>query len=402
MRPYTEIAAAGERTREMKTRVAATRSLLMAGLLVGACSDADDTANANGDGETASTEPAPMSSSADSQDPPAESDDDAGNDDDQSDDDDGNDPPPDDDDGGSSSGADDESSSGGDAPEPITPSPVGCVTSVEPGEHDFMCDGLAATVTVPEVCVTQACGVILDIHGASMTAQQEDNNTNMRALGLEHGYIIVQPTTDGFSWSAGHEARIMTGLYDVMDAFKADADRIHVMGFSAGGGVTWVILCAYPEVFASAVPAAATGQYFGAAPVCFGSAPPATELDILYMNGETDPFESMDYVGQLVGKIVTDWGFADPEMVEGDATYSRVRRTNSNGTKFELVTHSYESDEVIFVPPLVNQAINGHCYPGSSDHTASEPGQVTGYGCKGATSFHFGEMAMGFFEDNPR
>lgn len=384
----------------MKTPVVATHSVLIA-LLVGACSG-DDEANVDDPTATSDTDPAPPTG-----DPPADSGDDDDDDDDDGDsasgmDDDDNGSDDDDDDasdGGSESsgGSDDGSSSGGDMPEPITPSPVGCVTSVEPGEHEFTCDGLGATVTVPEICISQACGVVLDVHGATMTAQQEDNNTNMRAIGLEHGYIVVQPTTDSFSWMAGHETRIMTGLYDVMDAFQADVDRIHVMGFSAGGGVTFVLLCAYSEVFASAAPAAATGQYFGAAPNCFGSMPPANELDILYMNGENDPFESMEHVGQLEGKIVTDWGFGQPEMVEGDATYSRMRRTNANGTKFELLTHSYESDQLIVLQP-----INGHCYPGSTDHTASEPGQVTGYGCKGATSFHFGEIAMDFFEENPR
>ncbi len=384
----------------MKTSVVATRSVLIAGLLVGACSG-DEVSNADDSASNSDTDP--VSPTGDSLGDPGEEDDDGDSasgmeddDEDDSDDSDSDDSPSA---GGSESsgGDDDGSSSGGDMPEPITPSPVGCVTSVEPGEHEFTCDGLGATVTVPEICVSQACGVILDVHGATMTAQQEDNNTNMRAIGLERGYIIVQPTTDSFSWMAGHETRIMTGLYDVMDAFQADTDRIHVMGFSAGGGVTFVLLCAYSEVFASAAPAAATGQYFGAAPNCFGSTPPANELDILYMNGETDPFESMEHVGQLEAKIVADWGFGQPEMVEGDATYSRTRRTNANGTKFELLTHTYESDELIILQP-----INGHCYPGSTDHTASEPGQVTGYGCKGTTSFHFGEMAMAFFEENPR
>ena len=111
-------------------------------------------------------------------------------------------------------------------------------------------------------------------HGASMTAQQQDNNTNLRALGAEAGFIVVQPTTDGFSWSAGHETRIMTGLFDVIDAF----------------------------------------------------------------DGQT---------------------------------------------------------AVVF-------ALGGHCYPGSTDHAPTEPGQLAGYGCKGDNAFHFGQVLVEFFLANPK
>ncbi len=280
--------------------------------------------------------------------------------------------------------------------EPFEPAPTGCVTSVDAGEHEFSCDGLTTTVVVAPECTRAPCGVILDIHGASMSAQQQDNNTNMRALGGQHGFIVVQPTTDLFSWSAGHDARIMTGLFDVIDAFDADESRVHVTGFSAGGGATWVILCNYPEVFASAAPAAATGQYFGSAPVCFGSSPPSPEMDILYINGELDPFEPMMYVDQLVAKIIADWSMGPAMAVEGDGSYERLQHINANGTKFELLTHTYETDQSV-----IGISLAGHCYPGSSDHAPSLPGQLAGYGCKGQNGFHYGERVIEFFIDNP-
>ncbi len=281
-------------------------------------------------------------------------------------------------------------------PRPFEPQPVGCVTSVDAGLHEFTCDGLATTVAVPDACTQAPCGVILDVHGASMSAAQQDANTNMRALGQQYGFIVVQPTTDSFSWMAGHEVRIMNGLFDVNDAFAVDESRVHVTGFSAGGGVTWVILCAYPEVFASAAPAAATGQYFGAAPVCFGSNPPSPELDILYINGELDPFEPMHYVDQLVGKIVADWAMDPGVTIDGDGTFERVQHTNANGTTFELLTHQYETDQSV-----IGIALAGHCYPGSTDHAPSLPGQLAGYGCKGSHALHYGETVVQFFVDNP-
>ncbi len=303
------------------------------------------------------------------------------------------------DDGGSSSSAASETT--GDVGPPFSPGPHGCITSVAPGVQTFPCDGLQTTVSAPSACLEAPCGVVLDIHGATMTADQQDANTNLRALGELHGYVVVQPTTDALSWSAGHEHRIMTGLQDVIAAFQIDEDRVHVTGFSAGGGVTWVLLCAYPEVFASAAPAAATGQYFGAAPVCFGSAPPSPELDILYMNGTADPFESMTHVEQLRDKILGDWAMDGGVQIDGDADFTRVRYQDAMGTRFELLTHDYQTDQSVGLPPL-GVTLAGHCVPGSTDHTPTLQGQLAGYGCKGDNAFHWGETALQFFIDNPR
>src|SRR6185436_2109107 len=73
------------------------------------------------------------------------------------------------------------------------PVPVGCVTDVTPGVHEFPCDDTTDVVSVLEACVTTACGVIIDVHGGSMSADMEDKNTGMRALGAQHGYIVIQP-----------------------------------------------------------------------------------------------------------------------------------------------------------------------------------------------------------------
>lgn len=360
------------------------------GLGPGGAATGGPTADDDGAGETA------IADDGGSTEPDGANDNDSDNDSDN----DNDDSPTDGADGDDNAPADSDGD-GGEPPNPFAPTPTGCVSTVAAGVHDFTCDGLVTTVTIPSVCLETPCGVIVDIHGASMDADQQDANTTMRALGAEHGYIVVQPTTDGFSWSAGHEHRIMTGVFDVIDAMDADDARIHVTGFSAGGGATWVIVCEYADVFASAAPAAATGQYLGAAPVCFGSSPPNPQLDILYINGLTDPFETMDYVDQLVGKIIADWAMGPGVSIEGDGNFDRVRHENANGTAFELLTHTYETDEVVGVPPL-GTALGGHCYPGSLDHSVTLPGQLAGYGCKGSNGFHYGQTVLQFFVDHPK
>ena len=52
-------------------------------------------------------------------------------------------------------------------PEPV---PDDCITLPRKGTVDLKCEGLMFTLHVPEICLTKACGLIVDIHGYLMTA----------------------------------------------------------------------------------------------------------------------------------------------------------------------------------------------------------------------------------------
>ena len=87
---------------------------------------------------------------------------------------------------------------------------TGCISSLSPGLHKVHCDKLILTYHIPTQCAGQnsgngsngsngsngnsSCGLIMDVHGYSMTADIENNNTNMRALGDQHGYVVLQPS----------------------------------------------------------------------------------------------------------------------------------------------------------------------------------------------------------------
>ena len=53
------------------------------------------------------------------------------------------------------------------------------------------------TYAVPSQCAgggSMACGLIMDLHGATMSGPIENNNTNMQQLGLEFGYVVLTPS----------------------------------------------------------------------------------------------------------------------------------------------------------------------------------------------------------------
>jgi len=79
----------------------------------------------------------------------------------------------------------------GDATPPVA---AGCITDVSPGDHTFTCGGLQTDVRIPAVCEAPGCGLILELHGDTGNGLLMDGHTNLRALGAQHGYIVVAPS----------------------------------------------------------------------------------------------------------------------------------------------------------------------------------------------------------------
>jgi polyhydroxybutyrate depolymerase len=273
------------------------------------------------------------------------------------------------------------------------PTPKGCVNAPGPGDLQFDCDGLTYDVRVPPACVSSACGLVLDVHGATMSGVMEDHNTEMRALGTQHGFVVVQPNANPApplsSWNPGtDDDKVFAFLQLAMAVWHVDAKRVHMTGFSQGGMMTFRFICKHADVLASAAPAAGTGCSFG------GGQMPSRELPILYMHGTKDVLVSYDGAGvPQKNAAVAAWAMAGPTTVQADAQHRWERYQNASGTVFELISHDYDTG---------NPVLGGHCYPGSKDLTGGAPGQLFGFACKPPCAFTWGQAAMQFFLAHPR
>ena len=91
--------------------------------------------------------------------------------------------------------------------------------------------------------------MVVDVHGATMTGEMENNNTSMREIGGGNGYVVIQPSAPTRFWLEEHDPQVV-GLVDAaVDALGADRERVHLMGFSDGGMMTWQILCSGTDLF---------------------------------------------------------------------------------------------------------------------------------------------------------
>lgn len=156
------------------------------------------------------------------------------------------------------------------------------------------------SVSIPKLCEAVACGLIVDQHGATMNAEQENNGTHLREYGwkaMNYGartpYIVIQPNmTDlidqvtnkvdlasvtGLPYTNELPA-LLTFVNNARTALHVDPRRVHFHGFSRGGFTASKIYCdpLTKGPFASMV---GSGSFLGCA------------VDRPYMQfiGETDP-----------------------------------------------------------------------------------------------------------------
>jgi dienelactone hydrolase len=208
---------------------------------------------------------------------------------------------------------------------------------------------------------------------------------------------VIQPNAEPnpplSSWDSngGDDAVVFDMLERAIRVFHPDEKRIHFTGFSQGGNMSWRMLCAHADLFASVAPAAfASGCNFQ------GTEVPSREVPILYMHGTDDGL--VPFSGALAQRdaVVSGWKMGAGETIAGDGAFERTRYTSPAGTVFEFLTHDYVIPTKCAIVDL-----KGHCFPGSSD-PGGATGQACSFACPPPSPFNWGEEVMAFFQAHPK
>lgn len=258
-------------------------------------------------------------------------------------------------------------------PAPVTgPLNDGCAPEARAGHQRVTCkDETAFDVEVPESCTGGGCGVILDVPGWSMDGPMEDRHTRMRQLAGPKGFIVVQPTAPGSppSWTSGgtltrdfdFDATVW-GFFDAtMKRFGADPARIHMLGFSQGGMMTFRFLYAHGDVLASVAPIAGPDGFS----VYDGriikemtpQPPPAHAIPVMYTHGTKDRMLDFEKTAlPLRDAVLKAYGLASEESISKGAGFRGSRWKDAGGrVMFEMWDHDFEQG---------NLYIGGHCLTG--------------------------------------
>jgi hypothetical protein len=291
----------------------------------------------------------------------------------------------------------------------MVPAPRGCLTDVTAGHHKFAaCDTIDYDVEIPPACASGGCGIIFDIHGLTMNADAEDRSTNLRALGQMHGYVIVQPTAPnsviGPHWTPlTDDVKLWAFLADARIALVIDPKKIHFTGFSQGGAMTWRLLCAHADVFASVAPVASADGTMAVTPPYVLDCPftstnaPSQPVPVLQMHGTQDGLVPFAKATDQRDTALTYWNITGPpDTVGSDMHYSWTRYTGTGGMVYEFIQHDY-----VVPTPLVPITLGGHCLPGGNDLTPSISTPMV-FSCSPPNAFVWGEVAMQFFIAHPK
>jgi polyhydroxybutyrate depolymerase len=285
------------------------------------------------------------------------------------------------------------------------------VNNTSAGHHSFSCDSITYEVEIPTACAAGGCGIVFDVHGATMTAASQDKSSGLRTLAAAQGYIVVQPTAPtvvlAHSWTpATDDAKVWTFLQQIVTALAVDPKKIHFTGFSQGGAMTYRMLCAHADVLASVAPvAAADGQSLSTLTPPFvldcpftGTATPSRQVPILQMHGTADGLVPFAKSLQQRDATIAAWSLGTPTTVTNDPKYVHTRYTSPTGTVVEFLQHD-------FVAPgsLLPVNLGGHCLPGGQDLPPNTvPSTTLYFSCVPPNGFTWGQVVMQFFVAHPK
>ncbi|MBU2962357.1 PHB depolymerase family esterase [Citreicella sp. C3M06] len=106
--------------------------------------------------------------------------------------------------------------------------------------------------------------LVVALHGCTMSADRFDNETGLAALAEELGFVLLLPQQSDdnqprkcFRWydedhnrpGLGESASILQMIDHALAHEAIDPDRVEIMGLSAGGAMTAVMLANYPSRF---------------------------------------------------------------------------------------------------------------------------------------------------------
>jgi len=278
------------------------------------------------------------------------------------------------------------------------PVAAGCITDVSPGDHTFMCGGLQTDVRIPAVCEAPGCGLILELHGDTGSGLLMDGHTNLRALGDQHGYIVVAPSGPpwpggpGSTWHSSNDATLIDITTQFRDVFRVDYNKIHVTGFSRGSFVTWRLLCDHADLFASAAPGGGgDGTDFGEVTCFSNNRKPSRNLPIIFLMGQKDASVGYDSLVQIRDAAIATYGLANQMTLDSDTTYHHDSWSGSS--VIETFDHGYAT---VSDGPFASAM--GHCIAGSMSDPYAPQYAIP---CKLPNSFVWGAEVMKFFLAHP-
>ncbi len=235
-----------------------------------------------------------------------------------------------------------------------------------PGDHDIMLthDGKQrhAIVHVPKnYDADTPTPLVVNMHGWTMTAQQQVAFTAMSPKADSAGFVVVYPDGISNSWNAGgccgvaldqniDDVGFLRALVDLLEGeLCIDHARIYATGMSNGGYMSNRLACEASDLFAAVAPVSSS--------IGLPQCDPGRPVPIILFNGTNDLLVPYDG-GAFPGAKAVAAGWAARNGCTGDPVVTK----QAGGSSCE----TYETCDAGATVTLCTLAGMGHCWPGQA------------------------------------
>lgn len=142
---------------------------------------------------------------------------------------------------------------------------------------------------------TKRTPLVVNWHGLTSTAAQQQGFSAMDPVSDEKGFIVVYPNSPDASWNAGpawpaagrDDAGYGVALVEEISKQACiDSKRVYATGMSNGGMMTHRLGCEYADVFAAIAPVAGK--------VGLADCNPSRPMPVMHFHGTVDPLVAYD------------------------------------------------------------------------------------------------------------
>ena len=249
---------------------------------------------------------------------------------------------------------------------------------------------------------SSAYPLVLNLHGYTSNAAQEELYTNMDASSDANGYIVVYPNGIANYWNSWtptgtNDVKFLGELIDTISArYHVNSRRVYSCGISNGGYMSYTLACSMADRLAAIASVSGTMSNN-----TYSTCNPARKIPVLHIHGTSDA--TVPYATGATGSIGVEqtvgfWRDTDACTLANDTTFIADSNPGDGCTVQRIRYQNCPANNEVLFYKIIG---GGHTWPGANfdipsfgntDHDISATDEIWNffnrYSLDGLTGLH--------------